>query len=467
MKHLSALDALFLHLETPETPMHVGSVMLLERPPGRGKSADPYTRLRDHIARRLHLAPVFTRKLATMPLRLANPAWLREPDIDLAHHVRRAKLPKPGTRAQLESAVAKLHEGVLDRDRPLWQFTVIEGLRGGEVALYAKVHHAALDGQGGIAVAQALLDTGRTPRRAGRGEVLELRPPPTPARLLGAALRNTVAQYGRILKTLPDTVRAVARGGAVALAAPSRVKSGLFGPPTPMNTAIGPRRAFAMQQIPLDEAKAVARHFGVKLNDVVLATCAGALRAHFAKDGEALSRAMVGAVPASLRAPGDTAAANSVTMMRVALATDIADPVKRLNAIAASSTRAKTITGVMKTAIPTDLPSLGLPWLMAAITPLYRKAAQAKRVPALANVAISNVPGPPAALYLAGAKVHAYFPVSIVTHGLALNITIISYDGSLDYGLVAATPAMPDLKGFARRIAAAHGELLERTRTRR
>lgn len=464
MKHLSALDALFLQLETPETPMHVGSVMILEKPRARaGKPADAYRRFREHIEGRLHLAPIFTRKLAPMPLGMMNPAWIDAVGMDLDQHVRRVKLPKPGTQAQLEAAVAKLHEGMLDRDRPLWEFTVIEGLKGGDVGLYAKIHHAALDGQGGIAVAQALLDVERWPKREATQAKLKPRLPPSTARLLGAALRHTVSQYGSIVKAVPDAVRAAGRAGAALLVAP-KAQGGTFGPPTPLNVAIGGKRAFVAVPVSLAEAKTIARYFGVTLNDVVLATCAGALRAHFGKDKEALAKAMIGAVPMTLRAPGDTAAANQVTMMRVALATDIADPVKRLNTIAAASKRAKMITGSVKSAIPLDLPSLGLPWLMAAITPLYRKAAESKRIPALANVVISNVPGPPVPLYMAGAAARAYYPVSIVTHGLALNITIISYNGSLDYGLVAATPAVPDLRGFARRLKASHDQLLARAK---
>src|ERR1700694_1326741 len=167
MKHLSALDAMFLHLETPATPMHVGSLMLLEKPKGK-RSA--YAAFRDHIAGRMHLAPVFSRKLAFMPLDLANPIWLQEPSIDLDYHIQPVSLRAPGTEAQLEAAVAKLHEGMLDRDRPLWQFTVIDGLQSGEVGLYAKILHAALDGQGGVAVAQALLDAQPKPRAVSRPE---------------------------------------------------------------------------------------------------------------------------------------------------------------------------------------------------------------------------------------------------------------------------------------------------------
>jgi WS/DGAT/MGAT family acyltransferase len=280
--------------------------------------------------------------------------------------------------------------------------------------------------------------------------------------MIGAALRNTVAQYGRIASAIPETLMAAGRGGAVALDPASLRKRGVaLGPRTPLNCAIGPRRAFTTTRLPLSEVKAIARHFDAKLNDVVLATCAGALRRHFAKDKGALAKAMIGAVPASLRAPGDTTAANYVTMMFVGLATNVADPVKRLEAIKASSGRAKMLTGSLKGAIPTDLPSLGIPWLMSALIPLYKKAAAAEKIPVIANLIISNVPGPQVPLYMAGGRVKAYYPVSAVAHGLALNITILSYDGWLDFGLVSDKEAMPGLRGFARHLQAAHDELLK------
>jgi diacylglycerol O-acyltransferase / wax synthase len=465
MKHLSALDAVFLQLETPETPMHVGSLMLLDRPPGKKR---PYKAIRDHLARRLHLAPVFSRKLGLMPLDLANPVWLQTDRVDLDYHLGSLKLLAPGTDAQLEDAVAKLHEGLLDRSRPLWQFTVIEGLRDGKVGLYAKIHHAALDGQGGIAVAQALLDTQRRPRPV--PAVKKAQPAadaPSAVRMLGAALRNTVAQYGRIVKGVPEVLKAVVRGGAVALNATQLRKRGIAtGPRTRLNAAIGSERAFVAIRIPLAEAKTIARHFDAKLNDVVLATCAGALRRYFKGERAALAKPMIGAVPVSLRAPGDTTQANYVSMMLIALATHVADPAKRMAAIVAASMRAKVLTGSLKGAIPTDMPSLGVPWLMARITPLYRQAAASNRIPVIANLLISNVPGPQVPLYLAGAQLRAYHPVSAVTHGLALNITVVSYNGYLDYGLVCARRTMPDLRRFARHVQDAHQELMKITEKR-
>jgi hypothetical protein len=510
LNHLSALDALFLYLETPETPMHVGSLILMEKP--RGHKSSFYKNIRKHVASRMHLAPLFSRKLAFMPFDLANPIWVDAEEVDLDWHIESLKLPKPGTRLQLESAVAKLHEGMLDRDRPLWQFTVIEGLDSGEVAFYAKIHHAGLDGQGGVALAQAVLDI--EPKPAARAKSTPEKSAaasssltPSAARMISAAFRTSVAQYGKILKAVPGavkmvgglTVSALSASQAKKLGAPSEQLAGAIdsaaslasmaasvatlkvtdtplqaakkllpkgvklGPRTPLNVAIGGKRAFATARLPLDQTKAIAKYFEVKLNEVVLATCAGALRRYFANDKTALAKAMVSAVPASLRAAGDTSQNNQVTMMLINLATNIADPIKRMDAIKASSQNAKMMTGAMKGVMSTataDLPTLGIPWLMSIITPLYKTAVASNRIPVVANVVISNVPGPPMPLYMAGAKMTSYYPVSIVTHGLALNITIHSYAGMLDYGFIAAKDEVPRLDKFAGMLRAAHEELV-------
>ena len=315
--------------------------------------------------------------------------------------------------------------------------------------------------------------------------------------MLGAAFRNTVAQYGRIVKAVPDALKLAGAAGAGLLSssqarkagAPSEQLTGLghladfkpgdslqnlaksllkkipggvaLGPRTSLNVAISGARAFAGVALPLDETKAIAKHFDTKLNDIVLAVCAGALRRYFAGNKAALAKAMIGGVPASLRVPGDTSQSNQVTMMLISMATNIADPKKRLAAIIAASTKAKSLTGSMKNMIPMDLPSLGIPWLMSVITPLYRTAVASNRIPVVANLVVSNVPGPQMPLYLAGAELKTYYPVSIVTHGLALNITIQSYAGSLYYGLIACKKSVPDLRAFAKHLQAAHQELLD------
>ena len=494
MHHLSALDALFLHMETPDMPMHVGGLILLDKPKKiRGSF---YKKIREHLVSRMHLAPLFSRRLAFMPLDLVNPIWLGGADVKLDYHIRHKILPKPGTQAQLEALVAQLHEGMLDRDRPLWQFTVIEGLQSGQVAFASRIHHAALDGQGGVALAQAMFDTEATPRSVESAEEKAKRLPPSTAKMLSAAFRNTVAQYGKILRAVPEAVKVIGKVGAMALSASQAKKAGApseqgtgiselvnfkagdspekaarsllrklpggitLGPRTPFNVAISGKRTFVGVQISLAETKAIAKHFDAKLNDIVMAVVAGALRRYFAKDASVLAKSMIGAIPVSLRAPGDTSQSNQVTMMLVNMATHIADPGKRLSAIIAASTKAKALTGRMKSVMPTDMPSLGLPWLLSIISPLYKLAISTNRIPVVANIVISNVPGPPVALFLAGAKMTANFPVSIVTHGLGLNITIQSYNGSLDYGLIACKRTVPKLREFADAMLAAHQELL-------
>ena len=161
MHHLSGLDATFLYMETPETPMHVGGLNIFELPPGY--EGDFLDNLRDHITARMHLAPVFQRKLVNMPFELANPVWVADEDIDLEYHIRSTVLPKPGTRAQLDKLVGRLHSSLLDRSRPLWEFYVIEGMADGRLGFYSKVHHAAVDGQAAVALANSIFDV--TPER--------------------------------------------------------------------------------------------------------------------------------------------------------------------------------------------------------------------------------------------------------------------------------------------------------------
>ena len=205
MKPLSGLDALFLHLETPETPMHVGALHLLASPPGGARAYA--AAVRRHVAGRLHLSPVFTRQLAPMPFAVANPVWVRADAVDLRAHVRHVRLPAPGTFAQLEATVARLHARRLDRDRPLWRMVVIEGLASGELALYTKVHHATLDGAASVAFAHALLDVTPVPRAVPASEHTAQGEHPGPGRLLGTAARTTAAQALRAFRQLPELAR--------------------------------------------------------------------------------------------------------------------------------------------------------------------------------------------------------------------------------------------------------------------
>jgi len=465
MNHLSGMDASFLHLETPEMPMHVGSLQIADLP--EGYAGDYYEDVKAWMAARMHLASVFQRKLALMPFDLANPVWVDDEDVDLDYHVRHVILPRPGTLEQLEKYVARLHSSLLDRSRPLWEVYVIEGLNTGQVAIYNKVHHAAVDGQAGVAIAKALLSPSAVPA--------PIKPPrPRPrtnqyqlgvAELAGAALSNAVTQTIKLFKSLPAVGRALRSvvypvsetDGKRHLSLPTGLQ---LAPRTPLNVAITNQRSFAARSLSLAEVKAVAKRTGTSLNDVVLAVCAGALKRYLADYDCVPDKPLVAGVPVSLREAGNTDPNNQVSMMLVSLATTVDDPIERLAAINASANVGKKLQLNVKGAMPTDFPSLGVPWLMTGLVSLYGRSRLANRLPPVANVAISNVPGPQFPLYFAGAKLAHFFPVSIPGHGIALNITVQSYNGLLEVGLTACRRALPDVADLGNYIVDEHKKLL-------
>jgi len=470
MNHLSGIDAAFLHLESPEMPMHVGSLNVLELPPGY--TGDYFEDVKALLAQRLHLADVFTRKLALMPFDLSNPVWVEDEDIDLDYHVRHITLPKPGSNSQLQQYVARLHSTLLDRSRPLWEFFVIDGLRSGEVALYIKVHHARLDGQAGVALGRAIFDTtpeGRhvkPPRARVRRNQYQL----GVAELLAAAVGNTVQQVVKLVRTLP-AVGSAAR----SLLLPAKDEQGrrhwnfpkdlnFFAPRTSFNVAITNQRRYAARTVPLAEVKEIAKRTGVSLNDVVMATVAGALRDYFMGHRELPAKSLSAAVPISLRSAGDQSANNQVSMVTMTLATDVADPMQRLKAIAAASANTKVMVGRVKAAIPMDFPMFAAPWLMSGLASLYGRSRLANVLPPVANLVVSNVPGVQEQLYFAGARIISYYPVSIPAHGMALNVTVQSYNGRLDYGLIGCRRAVPDIADLADSLLAEHRKLLELAR---
>ena len=374
--------------------------------------------------------------------------------------------PPAGARyrsAQLWRLVADLHAEALPRDRPLWQFVVIDGLQSGESVLYSKVHHALLDGQGGMALAQALMFS-RQNQVAPVAATADRSAAASPRRsdLANAAIRASAQQFAKLVRGLPmslklaaDTARGV--GGLLG-----RLRdSVMLAPRTAFNAQVGPRRSFAVASLPLAEVKRVARGFGVSLNDVVLALCASSLRDYLQRRKALPSRSLVAAMPVSLRAAGNAEVNNQVSMVQCVLPTDIADPVERLRAIAAATGQVKRQVANFRSLIPTDFPGLAAPIWASGLSRLWARGRIAERLPPLANLAISNVPGPPVPLYLAGAKVLHYFPVSIVTHGLGLNITATSYAGSLEFGLIACRDAAPKLDGMAAGLTRALKELMK------
>jgi len=459
MKPLAAIDALWLYLETADTPMHVGALHLLDAPAGGG---DLFDAVRRHLGARLGTSPVFSRRLRPLPLALANPLWI-DGRVDMSYHLKRVRLPAPGTLRELETTVARLHARRLDRRRPLWQFYLIEGLADGGYALYSKLHHAAIDGAAGVVLAQALLDAEplavATDELAGGGAPAA-EPAPGTMKLLAAALAHNGRAGLDLLQQAPALARAAvgalkgAGGGVVAAWARH------FGlaPETVFNRAIDGRRSVATASLPLVPLREIAAAREATVNDVVLTIVGGALRGYLLARDALPAKPLLAAMPVSLRASGDRQMNTQATMAQASLATDIADPLERLRVIHHAAAVAKAMSHGLQPAFGLSLPSLGLPWLIGAAATLWG-GGLAERLPRLANVVVSNVPGPPMPLYIAGARLRTWWPLSIVEHGLGLNVTVMRYVDSLDFGLVAAQRLVPDAAPLAQALRTAFDEL--------
>jgi diacylglycerol O-acyltransferase / wax synthase len=449
MLKLSGLDAMFLYLETQLTPMHVAGLSILQPPPGY--QDNPFDAFRAQVASRLHEVPSFCRKLVKTPFSIDHPVWVSAEEIDLDYHIRRAALPKPGSIAQLRGMIEHLHAQVLDRTRPLWQFHVIEGLEDGRFALYTKSHHACIDGGAGILAMDILSDQEPTPRPPLPDTQIRLATKmPGFFEVLGGAAGSMVQQQVNLLRGLPTALKTVRRVAAAAR------KGGTFGladlkpaPRTMFNQRVGRQRAYGTCSIALSEAKAVGKVVGGTINDVVLTICAGTLRRYLLLHGALPAQSLVAGVPVSLREVGDTSNNNQVSGMLPRIATDVADPVERMAAIQANMSRAKAQLGTIRDIIPQDFSMPFAPAVLTAMWQLLERNPIMERMPAALNVAISNVPGPRRPMYFAGCEVVEYYPVSIATHGTALNITLHSYVNRLDFGFIGCRKIMPDIQVMA------------------
>ena len=464
---LSGLDATFLYLETPEQPMHVSSLCLYEVPPKLKRSFSKA--VVTHLKKRLHLAPIFTHVIESARFGLAHPSWQKVAsvnDIDFDYHVQRVKLPKPGTMRQLEAAVAEAHSRLLDRTHPLWQFTIFSGLSSGEIGFYAKVHHAALDGKGGTVLANSILDLSATPREVPPPEVTPnaatAKPDSKIGAMIGAAFSNSLAQYGKIIRAIPSVAGKVAELAKPMLQKVIATRSApfKFAPRTPFNVNISAQRNFVTATLPFAEVRAAAKVLGGSVNDGILFVCSSALRTYLKGLNDLPKRTLVAAMPVSLREENNQQLNNQASMVLAELGTHHGDAAKRWKAILTSTTKVKESLKSLKSVLPTDYPGLFAPVLVSRLNALVASSKLMQRMPAVANVVISNVPGPQVPLYLAGAEMKTFFPVSIITHGLALNITVQTYCGNIDFGIIACKVAVPDLNDLGTAIKGGFDELV-------
>ena len=462
MQRLTGLDATFLYLEHGGNLMHVASTAIFD--PSTVEGGYSFDKVKEMVEARLHLLPPFRRRLVNVPFDLHHPLWIEDPDFDLDFHLRRAALPAPGGEQELAEFAAEIMGRPLDRSRPLWEMYMVEGLEHGYIASISKVHHAAIDGVSGAELMVNLLDF--TP------EVAEVEPPaepwkpdriPTDIELVGWAMNSLSRQP-------IQAVKAMRRTGQAALSLRRRNRQpGVTPPPAPfsapntsLNTAITPHRRFAFAQVQLEDVKKVKNKLGGTVNDVVLATCAGALRTYLQDRGEHVTDPLVAMVPISVRTEDQAGAmGNRVSSMLTSLATDIADPVERLHAISAGTQNAKEQDKAIGAETLMDWAEFAAPGLAARAARLYSSMKLADRHRPIFNVTISNVPGPDFPLYSAGARMVAYYPMGPIADGGALNITVMSYMGTMCFGLVACRETVPEVWSIAHGLRNALDELVK------
>lgn len=457
MQQLSGLDAVFLNLETNAVPMHVGTLTLLD--PATAGPGFGFAAVREMIEQRLHLLPMFRRRLLTAPWDLDQPYWLEDPDFDIENHVRHRALPSSADGVSgdkhLSDFVCDIFATRLDRQRPLWAFYYIEGLPGGRVACLTKVHHACIDGMSGAELLSTLLDTSPKPRAV---------PPPdtpwvpdeipAPLHLAYTTARNLLSRPGNIYRLARETIpllmsvrrESLARQRAAEASKPDATRGGGAAPRMRFNTTITSRRSFAFRSVSLADIKTIKNTFDVSVNDVVLTLCGEALRNYLLEKKELPKQPLVAAVPMSVRSESERGAGgNKVTMARTQLGTDIADPVERLLAMSRKMGDVKKTMKAIPARLMLDWADTPPPAVMAQAARLYENYSIQNYMSPPYNLVISNVPGPQQPLYFAGARVLANYPVSIPYHGMACNITVFSYQDNLDVGFIAHRGTVPDI----------------------
>ena len=453
MPRLTPNDAMFLYGETRETMMHVGSLLPFTPPPGA--KPDGLRALLEEVRATVRLEPPWNLKLKHPNwLRHPFPEWVEDPAPDIDYHVRRSALPSPGGERELGVLVSRLHATAIDFTRPPWETHLIEGLEGGRFALYTKIHHSLIDGFTGNKILARSFSTDpneRTPLFFSHG------PPQRSPRGPGPSAWELAVQTGKEQLQAARQVAGVAKGLLAPFLARDRQLVGpLRAPNTILNGRIGRARRFATQQYDLAHVKALAKASGGTLNDVVLALCASALRRYLLERHALPAEPLVAMLPVAVRTADDQGGGNAIGAILASLATHVADPRQRLEAIIAATTRSKQrLSGLSKQAV------IQLSALTMAPTGVQTVTGTLGRLRPYFNVVISNVPGPQHPLYFRGARLEAVYPLSIPIHGQALNITCQSYDGKLNFGFTGCRDSLPSMQNLAVYTGEALAELSE------
>jgi WS/DGAT/MGAT family acyltransferase len=466
VRQLTSLDAQFLALESARQTGHVGGLAILDpsTAPGRKIDGADIQRL---LEERLPALPPFRWKLAQVPLGLDFPYWIEDADFDLHFHVREIALPPAGTHDQLSEQVSRIMARPLDRSRPLWELYLIHGLQKGRSAVLTKIHHAVIDGMSGAEIMGLLLDL--TP---------EGRPPPEPVKapdveeqpgqleMLARGLLGVPRYPVRLLRSLPSTIpnvdevpaifggipgvgtvgRIASRVQSVVTDGANRGRNTLQAPKTKFNGRISPHRRFAFGQLSLEEVKAVKKKHGTTVNDVIVSICAGAVRRWLERHDDLPDEPLVAQIPVSVRTDEQVGTyGNRIMLMSAPLFTDQPDPVKRLAETHEAMIDMKERHKALPASLLQGANELIPPAVFSRAAQLTFRLSTSRPGRPAWNLVISNVPGPQFPLYLAGARLVANYPVSVITDGMGLNITVMSYNGHCDFGIVADRDLMPDV----------------------
>ena len=455
LDRLTSIDASFLTNESSNAHMHVGAVLIFEGPPPR------YEDFLEHVQSRLHLVPRFRQKLAIPPVQTGRPFWVDDPTFNPTYHVRHSALPAPGSEEQLRNIAGRVFSQALDRSKPLWEMWLVQGLEGNRFAIINKTHHALVDGVAGVDIATVLFDLKPVPEQIEPDEAWVPQASPSSAELgaRGAAelAEVPIGLAGRALRAAADPLRA-ARKVVESAEALGEVAWNFTNPApdVPLNVEIGSHRRFMWERCQLEDFKQIKDVLGGTVNDVVLTVVSGALRRWLDRRGirtEGLElRALV---PVSIRAEGEHGElGNRIAAMRGPLPVYIADPVKRLRVVRAAMDGLKESKQALGAEVISRFNDFAPPTLLA----------QASRInfsTRLFNLIVTNVPGPQIPLYVLGRELEDAFPVAFLPENHALAIAIMSYNGGIDFGLLADYDSMEDVVLIVDGLSQSLAELLE------